>query len=138
MTELLQLALPNRPPRHSGRGIRFAIIPPDERDQMLHTVALLAGKDERKLAILRQREGVKRMLRAVTRDGGLTEEQVFGLPESGWLKLDEQVLADDEQYRALFTTKDDELLCWLYRDYHEISREDVDAIAGKVRTVSVG
>jgi hypothetical protein len=138
MSEYLQVALPNSAPRHSGRGIRFEIIPPDERDQMLHSVAVLAGSDANKLSILRQREGVKRMLRAVTRDGHLTEEQVFALPESGWMKVDEQVLADDEAYKKLFTTRDDELLCWLYRDYHEISKADVDAIAGKVRTVSVG
>ncbi len=136
MAEYLQFALPKSLPKHAGRGVRFEILDPTTRDQMLLAVATLAGEDDKKLAILRQREGVRRMLRAVTRDGNLTEEQILALPESAWTKVDAQGLADDEAYRKLFTTKDDELLCWLYRDYHEITKSDVDAIAGKVRTVS--
>jgi hypothetical protein len=136
MAEYLQFVLPKSLPKHSGRGVRFEILDPTARDQMLLAAATLAGDDDKKLAIIRQREGVRRMLRAVTRDGNLTEEQILALPETAWTKVDAQMLALDDTYKKLFTTKDDELLCWLYRDYHEITKSDVEAIAGKVRTVS--
>jgi hypothetical protein len=137
MTDILQVALPKRPPVHSGRGVRFELLTPDERDRMLVSVATLCGTDDKKMGILRQREGVKCMLRQVTRERDLTEEQIFALPADAWIKVDQQMLADDAEYKKLFTAKDDELLCFLYRDHHEITKAEVDQIAGKVRTVSV-
>src|SRR5580704_19471159 len=136
MADYIQFVLPNKPPQCSGRGVRFEMLTPTERDQALVSAATLAGDDKTKLNLLRQREGVRRMLRAVTRTKGLTDDEMLKLPESDWMKLDHQKL--EEEYDRLFTTKDDEILAWFYREYHEPSQKDVEAIAGKAHTVSVG
>ncbi len=39
-------------------------------------------------------------------------------------------------YDALFTPKDDDLLCKLYERYHEVTPKEVDAIVGKALEVS--
>ena len=138
MTDYLQLVLPNTLPQCSGRAVRFELLSPTERDQALVAAATLAGDDKAKLNILRQREGVRRMLRAVTKTKGLTDEAVLALPESDWIALSHQKLVEDGVYDGFFTAKDDEILAWAYREYHEPTEKDVKAIAGKVRTVSVG
>ena len=66
MAELIQFCLPNKAPQTSGRGVRFALLNPVERNQALLSAATLAGEDKAKLNLLRQFEGVKRMVRAVT------------------------------------------------------------------------
>jgi hypothetical protein len=65
MSEFIEFRLPNKAPQHSGRGVRFELLSPTERDAALVSAAMLAGEDKIKLALLRQREGVKRMLRAL-------------------------------------------------------------------------
>jgi hypothetical protein len=105
-----------------------------ERNHVLLSAATLAGDDKAKLTLLRQLEGVKRMLRAVTKKKGLTDEDLVTLPESEWMPVTQQSLESD--YATLFTAKDDEILSYFYRDYHEPSQKEVNDIAGKVRTVS--
>jgi hypothetical protein len=134
MAEYIQFALPNRPPQHSGRGVRFVLLSPADRDQALVSAALLSGDDKTKLAIFRQREGVRRMLRAVTKKTGVTDEELLD-PGTEWISVSHQKLEED--YDKLFTTRDDEILSWIYREYHEPNQKDVDAIAKKVRTVCV-
>lgn len=136
MAEYIQFCLPNKPPQTSGRGVRIQLLSPSERNQGLLSAAMLAGEDKAKLALLRQLEGVKRMLRAVTKRKGLTDEELLTLPENEWMTVTHQGLESD--YAELFTAKDDEILSWFYREYHEPSQKEVDAIAGKVRTVSTG
>ena len=85
MADYVQFTLPNKLPQNSGRGVRFALLTPTERDQSLLSAATLAGADKAKLQILRQREGVMRMLRAVTKKKGLSDSDVLKLPESEWM-----------------------------------------------------
>ncbi len=135
MADLIEFCLPNRAPQHSGRGVRFELLTPTERDSALVTAAMLAGDDRVKLALLRQREGVKRMLRAVTKSKGLTEAELLD-PKTEWTTVSHALLESD--YDKLFTTRDDEVLAWFYREYHEPSAKEVEAIAKKARTVSSG
>ena len=39
-------------------------------------------------------------------------------------------------YDALFTPKDDDLLCKVYQRYHEVKPDEVEAIVGKALEVS--
>ncbi len=133
MAEFIEFCLPNRAPQHTGRGVRFELLSPTERDAALVSAAMLAGEDKIKLALLRQREGVKRMLRAVTKKKGLAEADLLD-PKTEWMPVTHALLESD--YDKLFTTRDDEVLAWFYREYHEPSAKDVEAIAKKARTVS--
>jgi hypothetical protein len=135
MSEYVEFCLPSRTPQHSGRGVRFALLSPTERDAALVSAAMLAGDDKIKLALLRQREGVKRMLRAVTKRTGLSEADLLD-PKTEWMPVTHALLESD--YDKLFTCRDDEVLAWFYREYHEPSAKDVEAIAKKARTVSSG
>ena len=136
MADYIQFCLPHKAPQTSGRGVRIQLLSPTERNQALLSAAMLAGEDKAKLALLRQLEGVKRMLRMVTKKPGHTDEALLTLPENEWMTVTHQGLESD--YAELFTAKDDEILAWFYREYHEPSQKEVDAIAGKVRTVSTG
>ena len=138
MADYIQFALPNTPPQCSGRGVRFELLSPTERDHALVSAATLAGDDKAKLNILRQREGVRRMLRAVTKSKGLTDANLLSLPDGDWIALSHQKLVEDGVYDGFFTAQDDEILAWFYREYHEPSEKDVRAIAGKVQMVSTG
>ncbi len=135
MSELIELCLPNKAPQHSGRGVRFELLSPTDRDAAIVSAALLAGDDKIKLTLLRQREGVKRMLRAVTKKKGLSQEELLD-PKTEWMPVDHALLETD--YDKLFTCRDDEVLAWFYREYHEPSAKDVEAIAKKARPVSSG
>ncbi|HEY3821829.1 MAG TPA: hypothetical protein VGL81_31905 [Polyangiaceae bacterium] len=135
MAEMIELCLPSKAPQHSGRGVRFELLSPTDRDAALLSAAMIAGDDKIKLALLRQREGVKRMLRAVTKRNGLTEADLLD-PKTEWMPVTHALLESD--YDKLFTCRDDEVLAWFYREYHEPSAKDVEAIAKKVRTVSSG
>ena len=135
MADQIEFCLPSRAPQHSGRGVRFELLSPTERDAALVTAAMLAGDDRVKLALLRQREGVKRMLRAVTKKTGLSDADLLD-PQTEWTPVSHALLESD--YDKLFTTRDDEVLAWFYREYHEPSAKDVEAIAKKTRMVSSG
>ena len=135
MAEYIEFCLPHRVPQHSGRGVRFELLSPTERDAALMSAAMLAGEDRAKLALLRQREGVKRMVRAVTKKTGLKDEDLLD-PKTEWMPVTHALLESD--YDKFFTCRDDEILAWFYREYHEPSAKDVEAIAKKVRTVSSG
>jgi hypothetical protein len=135
MSEFIEFCLPNKTPQHSGRGVRFEMLSPTDRDAALVSAAMLAGGDKIKLTLFRQREGVKRMLRSVTKRKGLSPEALVD-PETEWMPVDHALLESD--YDKLFTCRDDEVLAWFYRQYHEPSAEEVEAIAKKVRPVSSG
>jgi hypothetical protein len=65
---------------------------------------------------------------------------VATLKPTDWLELTSQVLTlpGDYQYDRLFTAKDDATLSLLYTRYHELTRDEAEAIVGKVQPVSVG
>jgi hypothetical protein len=132
VSDFIELCLPNKAPQHSGRGVRFELLSPTERDAAIVSAAMLAGEDKIKLALLRQREGVKRMVRAVTKRTGLTEADLLNT-KTEWMPVSHALLESD--YDKLFTCRDDEVLAWFYREYHEPSPKEVEAIAKKARAV---
>ena len=89
--------------------MRFELLSPTDRDAALISAAMLAGDDKIKLALLRQREGVKRMLRAVSKKKELTEADLLD-PKTEWMPTSPALLESD--YDKLFTCRDDEVLAW--------------------------
>lgn len=54
-----------------------------------------------------------------------------------WRPLDtDDGMLEDERIDSLFTTKDWKVLLAIYRDHHDIGRDEVDAIMGKALTVA--
>ncbi len=51
MSEFIELCLPSRAPQHPGRGVRFELLSPTDRDAALISAAMLAGDDKIKLAL---------------------------------------------------------------------------------------
>ncbi|MGH7298603.1 MAG: hypothetical protein ACRELB_26925, partial [Polyangiaceae bacterium] len=94
MSEFIEVCLPCKAPQHSGRGVRFELLSPTDRDAALVSAAMLAGDDRIKLALLRQREGVKRMLRAVTKKKGLSEADLLD-PKTEWMSVTHALLESD-------------------------------------------
>lgn len=115
----------------SGRGVRFRILSPLEDDQLELDAAkeLPQGGSLLELRIIRYREAIKRMLVAYT-EPGLTSEQ---LATAKWIKPDPSVLETD--WGKIFGPRDDKFLVELYRHYHEVSKDEVEQIVGKVLDV---
>jgi hypothetical protein len=117
----------------SGRGVRFRDLDPTEVEQ----ITIDAGKGlttDASMLELRKTEwrlGSRRMITAVTEGKALKEAD---LPTAKWIDVNEQYL--DAHYTSLFTAKDNALLTALYREYHEINEDELDAISKKVLTVS--
>ena len=80
------------------------------------------------------------------RGGGAVKARSAAPPEAAdplandalWEPLDLEKLGmpGPYSYDALFTPKDDDLLCKLYERYHEVRPDEVDAIVGKALEVS--
>lgn len=120
----------------SGRGVRYRMLSPEERDEVLFKSAKLAGdvNDRQKLAVFTAREGVKSMLVAVTKQRGLRS-----LNSADWHKvtMESLTLPGEWEYNKIFTAKDDEILSGIYMKLHNASREEVEMIAGKAQKVSM-
>jgi hypothetical protein len=134
MVQCFQILLSNEPT--CGRGVRYRMLRPTERDEVLYNSARMAGEkaDSRKLAMVSSREGAKAMLVAVSRSGKLAT-----LDGATWTKVDKEMLEmpGEFNYEGLFTAKDDEILCGLYQKLHGASQAEVDQIAGKAQPVSM-
>lgn len=125
-----------------GHGIRYKLLGPSERDQVMRKAAQVAGPDASPQAfgMAQMREGVKAMLVAVTAKGDLTSYDQLATEK--WVDLDLEKLAGmssggDLSYDRLFTAKDDELLCSIYSRLHTASRDEVEQIVGKAQRVSM-
>ena len=122
-------------PDCSGRGVRYRTLGPSEMDAVLLVGAKVAGASAGPLEIrvAANREGIKRMLVAVTTQGELTD-----LSEAKWSTLDAGALElpGPLSYDELVTGKDDGVLSAIYRRLHEPSALEIEAIAGKALPVS--
>lgn len=134
--DLLQVHLPSK------RAARFRLLTPTEHDEILLKAATLAGPSGSVAAIRTSqvRESLKAMLHSCTRKLVESLEEAARLEKSEWVELNAQVLTipGDFQYDRAFTAKDDMVLSHLYTRYHELTKDEAEAIVGKVQTVSVG
>ena len=114
--DLYQYTLPSK------RQVRVKVLTPTEKDVATKVAAKVAGMDasvvDFRLSAIR--ECVYAMIHQVMTD------------EEKWLSF------ESDMYDTYFTAKDDEILSGLYRRLHEVSSEDLEAIAGKAQMVSMG
>lgn len=121
----------------SGRGVRLRQLEPQEIDTAFRSAAKTAGTEATlaDIRVLEQHECVLRMIVEVTEKAGLDT-----LDGAKWRKPTVQELEDDAgpmRFGRLFTAKDTALIRRLYRDWHQLSEAEIEAIAGKAQEVSV-
>lgn len=117
----------------SGRGVRFLPLLPPEHSKVMLDAAKQMGPESTVIE-LKSTEwtmGVRRMILAVTKETGLVDPLANG---ATWRKLNAAQI--DEEYDTLFNSKDDAVLKGIYRDYHEVSADEIDTLRGKVIAVS--
>jgi hypothetical protein len=117
----------------SGRGVRYRLLSPSERDQVLFNAARAAGADatRQEMAVYAAREGAKAMLVAIT------DVPVKTMAGAAWSKVTPEILTLPGKlcYDSIFTSKDDEILCGLYQHNHGVSQEDIEEISSKAEEV---
>lgn len=116
----------------SGRAVRFVPLGPDERDEVLVQAAKAVGMDGTIMDLKRQewKLGVLHMVKQVSAE---TVEDP-NAADVKWKTYTPQTLED--VYTKIFTSKDHSMLMALFKMYHEVSDQEVNAIVGKVQTVS--
>jgi|ERR1041385_4699221 hypothetical protein len=128
--DLLQYRLP------SGRGVRVVELTATEKDAVTLDAAKQVGKDA-SVADFRVTEihyGVSRMIKQVSDKKYDTMEALLA-PDVKWKDTDPGDLEDN--YDKYFTAKDDAVLSAIYRKLHEVSADEIEAIAGKALPISV-
>ncbi len=115
---------------HSGRAVRVEALPPHEAEDMLTSAAKLAGPEAGPLQIkkIEWRNGSKAFIKSYTDscEDPLAEGVKWKKPTPG--QFDEMA--------SYFTSKDCQVLEALYRDYHEVTQVELEAITGKALPVS--
>lgn len=122
-------------PACSGRGVRVRMLSPDEANKVMADAARLVGP-EASIIELKKTEwslGVKAMLTEYTVEKNLPDLMKEGVQ---WRKVDRVFL--DENYSKIFGAKDDAILQAIYRQFHEVSEKDIEAVVSKALPVSVG
>lgn len=130
--DLYQYRLP------SGRGVRLVELLPSERDESERNAARELGKDATlgDLTLSAMRAGVTRMIKFITEQTSFKTPEELMAPSVKWKEVG---LADlDENYDEYFTSKDDNVLCHLYRRLHVVTSDDIESIVGKEQMVSTG
>lgn len=114
---------------HSKRVVQVRMLDAFEVEDNLTQAAKLLGKSAEFFEIKKTewRNGVKRFLVSVS-------EPVDNPADATMRKVN---IADlDATFTELFTSKDQQVLEAMYRDFHEVSAEEVDAIVGKAIPVA--
>lgn len=114
---------------HSGRAVRVEALSPEDAEDMLTFAAKLAGDKATPIEIkkIEWRTGVKQF---ITKFTDPTEDPLTAT----WKKATPGLFDDD--MAKFFTAKDCQVLEALYRDYHEITQVELDAIVGKALPVA--
>ena len=114
----------------SGRAVRVRVLDPDEVSENLLAAAKLVGPQASiiELKKVEWRNGIKRMIQEIS-DPCVDPMS----PDMKWKKNTAGMLDD---MGAIFTSKDVLALEAIYRDYHEVIPDEVEAIAGKAVPVS--
>ena len=119
-------------PTFCGRGVRYRVLSPSERDEVLLKASQLSrgNDDPRAFALHQTREGIKAMLVGVSKRKGIEAQSELPLKDEDYDKLTPELLAIDERlsYDRLFSTKDDDALVGLYSRLHAVKQSEVDAI----------
>jgi len=123
----------------SGRGIRFRRLKPSETDRIAINAAKSVDKEatgtEQRIAMAR--EGVRMFLTAATRKKSFKDPADLIAEGVEWDELSPGKFLDDTvDYDALFTPKDDAIICQIYSHEHEVTVKEVADIMGKVLPVS--
>ena len=127
--------------RLCGRGVQFEELPATVVEECSLDAAKFVdpGDSVMKLMQLEAREGVVRMLRAVTKKAGLTPQQFLQLKPEDWEPVNLQKLRvpGEYSYDAVFgSARDHAALVNLYRSYHVPSKDDIESIVGKAVPVA--
>jgi hypothetical protein len=132
--DLFQVTLDE--PLCSGRAIRFRPLTIDERDKVSNTAAAAIGTDGTMFQLRKKewRLGVQWMVQQVTTTGGLHNGGAMS-KDIQWRKMNAAQL--DDEFGHLFNARDMMFLEALYRQYNEITEDEVKAISKKVLPVSV-
>lgn len=128
----------------TGRGVRFRELTAPEVDGLaVEAIKAINNKDATvaEFRVAETREGIVRMLCAVTKKGGLTKATIRELRPTDWQQLTQADLMNpngDLAYEKLFSnSKDHAVLGAIFAQYHKVSQSELDAIVGEVLTVSV-
>jgi hypothetical protein len=118
----------------SGRAVRFVPLTPSEHEavQMLATKEIDPTQSMIDLRRLEWKYGVHQMIKQVSVESVADPNGA----DVKWKKVTPAIL--DETFNSLFTAKDHQLLTALYRQYHDVTEEELKMISGKVQTVSEG
>lgn len=118
--------------RMSQRGVRVRMLPPEEHGAVFDAASKIVTGDDAKVIDLKRKEwrmGVKQFIVAYTEPCKDPTD-----PAVKWMKADLATL--DQHFGELFCAKDVAVLENMYRDFHEISPAEIEAIAGKALPVS--
>lgn len=117
----------------SGRAVRVEPLEPDEHEENLLNAAKIVGAGASVLE-LRQtefRNGSRRMIKHYSDPCADPMD-----PSVKWYSVKPGQF--DDGFGKLFTAKDKQVLEAIFRDYHDVTNSEVDAIVGKAQPVSAG
>lgn len=116
--------------RFSGRGVKLRALDPLECEDVFTSAAKVAGKEATfiELHAIASRNGVKRFVAEITEPVDTIDEK------TKWKKVSMEYM--DEHFQTVFTPKDIVVLEKMYRDFHDVSQDEVDAIVGKAIPVA--
>lgn len=117
---------------HSKRVVQVRMLDSFEVEDNLTSAAKMLGKGVEYFEVKKAewRNGVKKFIVAYSAPMDKAEGDIK------FTKADQGTM--DGEYTKLFTSKDTQVLEGVYRDFHEVSQEDIDAIMGKALPVSEG
>ncbi len=118
----------------SGRAVKFTPLDPEERDEVLLQAGKAMDAESTMIEMKRQewKLGVLAMVKMVSDPIAPGGDPLSA--DVKWTKLTAAAL--DERYKELFTAKDHAALTAVFRAFHEVSEQEINAIVGKVLTVS--
>jgi hypothetical protein len=129
-------------PTFCGRAVRYKVLSPAERDEViLRAASLCKGNDDsRTFALHQTREGVKAMLVGVSKRGDIASPNELPLKDDEYEPLSPEKLELDERvaYDRLFGVKDDDALVGIYNRLHTVKQTEVDAIFSAAVKLSEG
>ncbi len=136
MSELVEYALVGK--GFSGRGVRLRVLEPDERDEIVERSAQEAGAEATNIQFsnLVLKNCLCRMVQQVTKETGLPDaEKVHA---ATWVDVSERQLAGEKgsNLNSFFNAKDQDVLGRIYKEAHEATKAEIDAIMGKAVRVS--
>jgi hypothetical protein len=119
--------------RMSGRGVRVTMLDPSAHAAVLEEATKMVAADAKVIELKKKewRIGAKQFITEYTEP---CEDHTS--PDVKWIKAAPGTM--DERFSELFTAKDAAFLENQYRELHEISEAEVEAIAGKALPVSRG